>query len=398
MVVETPGAAGAALIDRAKNILLQPRAEWDRIAPEPANLSKLYLGYVLPLAAIAAICTTIGLMLFAVGGFGFTIRVGPVSAIASGVSQFVTAFVMIYLMGVIINALAPNFGSQQSSGQAQKLSVYSCTAGLIGGVAAILPALSILSLVGFIYSLVLLYLGLPRLMKTPDDKRVGYFAFIVIAMIGIALVASLVLATVRTSFVGFGSVAGFGQSAPTTEENVTIDLPGGGSVSVSELEKMGQAYSGAAPGAAGVAVDPSQLQALLPASLPGGFTRTSVSSSATGAMGMGAAQAEAGYENGESNVTLTIVHMGAMAGMTAMAGAVNIQENREDADGYSRTRTVDGRVYTEEVNRVAGTAQYGVIGRGVAVTAEGQGVDISVVRTAVEAVGIARAEGVGVAQ
>lgn len=396
MVVETPGAGSAALIDRAKNILLQPRAEWDRIAPEPVNLPKLYLGYVLPLALLAAICTTIGLVMFPVGGFGYTIRVGPVSAIASGISQFVTAFVMIYLMGVIINALAPNFGSQQSPDQAQKLAVYSCTAGLLGGVFGLLPALSVLSLVASVYSLVLLYLGLPRLMKTPEDKRVGYFAVIVIAMIAIALVASLALATVRTSFVGFGNVATFGQSE--TEENVTIELPGGGSVSVSELEKMGQAYSGAQPGVPGVAVDPAQLQALLPADLPGGFARTSVSSSSTGSMGMGAAQAEGSYESGEAGITVTIVHMGAMAGITAMAGSVNIQENREDADGYSRTNTVDGRVYTEEVNRAAGTANYGVIGRGVAVTAEGQGVTIDQVRTAVEAVGIARAEGVGAAR
>jgi len=34
----TPTSAGSSgLVDRAKNILLQPKAEWDRIAAEPAT-------------------------------------------------------------------------------------------------------------------------------------------------------------------------------------------------------------------------------------------------------------------------------------------------------------------------------------------------------------------------
>jgi hypothetical protein len=72
---------------------------------------------------------------------------------------------------------------------------------------------------------------------------------------------------------------------------------------------------------------------------------------------------------------------------------VNVQQSRQDADGYSRTRTVDSRVINEEVSNSAGTASYGVIGRGVAVTAEGSGgVSIDQARAAVEAVGIERLE------
>ena len=37
-----------SIVDRVKNILLQPKAEWDRIAGEPADVSKLYIAYALP--------------------------------------------------------------------------------------------------------------------------------------------------------------------------------------------------------------------------------------------------------------------------------------------------------------------------------------------------------------
>jgi len=52
MTMDPTGAGTAGLVDRVKNILLTPQAEWDKIAAEPADLNKLYLGYVLPLAAL----------------------------------------------------------------------------------------------------------------------------------------------------------------------------------------------------------------------------------------------------------------------------------------------------------------------------------------------------------
>jgi hypothetical protein len=71
---------------------------------------------------------------------------------------------------------------------------------------------------------------------------------------------------------------------------------------------------------------------------------------------------------------------------------MNVQENSQDSDGYTRTRTVNGRVHSESVSRSADSANYGVIGNGVALTADGNGVSIEEVRAAVESVGIERVE------
>ena len=41
------------LFERVKNILLQPRNEWPKIASETATVQSLYAGYILILAAIS---------------------------------------------------------------------------------------------------------------------------------------------------------------------------------------------------------------------------------------------------------------------------------------------------------------------------------------------------------
>lgn len=386
-------AGSPGLVDRAKNILLQPRAEWDRIALEPADIGKLYMGYLAPLAGLAAICTVIGWAVFGIGAFGVFVRMPLTQAVVTGVFQFVMAFVGAYVMALIVNALAPNFGSTADQGQAQKLSVYSYTPALLAGVFSIYPPLGALGILG-LYSFVLLYLGLPRLMKTPEDKRVGYFATVLIVAIIVFFVIGAISGVVRGALGGFGMPGPtFGQSAPppsSSHADGTITLPGGGSLDLSELEKMGDAYSSGEVQTA--AIDPTQLQSFLPQSLPGGFNQTSLSSGTGGAMGMNASQAEAVYERGDARMTVTLVHMGAMGGLASMAGAMGVQQSRQDADGYSRTNTVDGRVVTEEMSRSANHASYGVMGRGVALTAEGSGITVDEARAAVEAIGVQRVE------
>ena len=45
------------LIERAKNILVTPKTEWDVVNGESATPMSLLMGYVLPLAVVAALGT-----------------------------------------------------------------------------------------------------------------------------------------------------------------------------------------------------------------------------------------------------------------------------------------------------------------------------------------------------
>lgn len=193
----------ANLFDRARNLLLQPRVEWDRIASEPASLGKLYAGYVLPMAVLWAIALTAGQFAFpnsGGGGFGYHQPVSPGSAIAQGATQLLLVFAAIFALAQGINALAPTFSAEQKPDQAHKLAIYSATPALLAGVSTLVPGFWIVGLVGVIYALVLLYLGLPRLMQAPGEKRASYFVAIILLVIALYLLAAMVMTTVRTSF------------------------------------------------------------------------------------------------------------------------------------------------------------------------------------------------------
>jgi len=384
-----PASEGATnLVERIKSVLMTPQAAFDRIATEPADIGKLYTGYVLPLAAAAALATFIGTVFIGVSAFGVTARTGLIPGAVNAVLQVAFAVGGVYVMALVANALAPNFGSQQDVGQAHKLAAYSSTAGFIAGLFMLLPPLAILGIVG-LYSLALLYIGLPRLMKTPEDKRVPYFLTILVVCIVVGIVAGMLMGSIAAATNGL--TRGFGQSAQTQQAATqdTVTLPGGGTINLNELEKLGQAYSQG--GEAPAAIDPARLQGYMPTSLPGGFSL--VGSSTNGAMG--AAGVEGQYQNGSNaELRVTIVHMGAMGGLASMAGAMNVTESHQDANGYRRVNTVDGRLITEEASTSGGTVSYAVIGQGVAVTVEGSnGATIDQARAAVETIGVQRLEG-----
>ncbi|MGE0830111.1 MAG: Yip1 family protein [Hyphomonadaceae bacterium] len=191
------------LIDRAKNILLQPKAEWDKIKGEQTGLQALITGYVLPLAALAAICGFIGMAFIGVPMPWGTIRIPIATAAGSAILQVVLACAWVWVLGQIINAIAPSFGSTQDTGQAYKVAAYSGTASLLAGVFAIFPPLAWLGLVG-LYSLYLLWVGLPKLMNTPEDKKVGYFATVLV----IAILGAIVLVIILSSVQRMGMPAG----------------------------------------------------------------------------------------------------------------------------------------------------------------------------------------------
>jgi hypothetical protein len=382
MTIDPNIGVSAGIVDRVKNILLTPKAEWARIEPETADVNKLYIGYVLPLAALSAICGIIGMSVFGVGAFGIHVRVPIVEAIISGVIQVACYVGAVFLLGVIANALAPTFGSVPNQGQAHKLMAYSFTAAMLAGVFSIFPPIAILGLLG-LYSFALLFIGLPIMMKTPDDKRVGYFATLVVLGIVTFFVIGAVMGYARLATGGLGGAPGYSMSQPGGSANVegSVELPGGGTIELSEIEKLGE--QGAVR-----TLSSDQMQALLPQSLPGGFALTA--SSVNSAMGV--TTAEGTYNRGDSSIRLAVVNMGQMGAIASMAGAVGATESRQDADGYSRMNTVDGRVITEEMSRSANSASYGVVGRGIAVTADGNGVSVDDVRGAVESIGIQRIE------
>ncbi|MGH8539112.1 MAG: Yip1 family protein [Stenotrophobium sp.] len=113
--------------NRIKSILLTPRSEWPVVADETATTQGLYTGYVIPLAMIRPICAFIGLSLVGITVFGGHYRTPIGAGIVHALLSFVLTLVGVYVLALIIDALAPGFGGQKDPIQALKVSVYSAT-------------------------------------------------------------------------------------------------------------------------------------------------------------------------------------------------------------------------------------------------------------------------------
>jgi len=183
-----------ALVDRVKNILLTPREEWRVIDAEPTTPAELYKEYIIPLAAVGPVASAIGSLVFGYHAFGMSYRPPIGTVLSSTIVTYLLTLGGVYVLALIIDALAPHFGGTANQIQALKVAAYSSTASWVAGIFGLIPALSWLGILG-LYSLYLLYLGLPVLMKAPEDKAAGYTGVVVIAAIVLFLVVGLVAGT-----------------------------------------------------------------------------------------------------------------------------------------------------------------------------------------------------------
>ncbi|MCL4801319.1 MAG: YIP1 family protein [Burkholderiales bacterium] len=190
------------LLGRVLNILFQPRSEWSVIAGERTAPAALYLNYVAILAVIPAAATFVSLAFIGTLHAG---RFGAGVAFASAVASYVLSLVMVFVVALIADALAPSFGGRKDLDQALKLTAYSMTASWVAGVLTFLPVIgALIALLGGVYALYLFYLGSPMLMKVPEDKAVGYTAVIV----AIAIVAAFVIGMLNAALFGTGMMMG----------------------------------------------------------------------------------------------------------------------------------------------------------------------------------------------
>jgi Yip1 domain len=214
------------IVARAKAITLNPAATWPVIEAEPHDAKSLFVPYMLILAAIPAVASFIGLSLVGMGGFGFSFRVPVASGLAMMITTYILSLVMTFGMGWLASAMAPTFGGQSNLVQGLKLAVFGGTPMMLAGVFNILPALSIVGLLVALYSLYVMYLGLPVLMKNPKDKTIVYMVVLIIA----SIIAGVVLSMVTRAFtpsMGMGGMRGMGVGAKDTPAEMTITTPKG---------------------------------------------------------------------------------------------------------------------------------------------------------------------------
>lgn len=400
------------IVDRVKAILMSPKTEWPVIEAESTDIAGVYRNYVIYLAAIPAIAMFIGMSVFGFGGFGVTVRVPFFSGLINAVISYVLSLVMLYVLGLIVNALAPTFKGQKSPVNAFKVVAYGSTASMVAGILYLIPSLSMLVFLGALYSIYLIYIGLPVLMKCPPDKAMPYTAVIIVC----GFVAALLLSVVSNAFLPGQhmrmSDAGGGVTIKTPSGEVTIDPKKAEEAArkleaaTKQIESSGKA---ADPAAAGKAVAealgamaaatggreplPAELlKAALPESI-GDMKRSSFESQGGAAMGIKGSTVRAEYGSGDRTVKLEIMDVGGLAGLMAMAGWMNITGEKENDREVERIYKSGKRTIKEHLSKSDGRAGYTVVlENGVIVEGSGRGVDLAGMKKIVEGLNLGALE------
>ena len=405
------------IIDRVKNILITPKTEWEVIAAEPATTSGLLTGYVLPLAALSAIAGFIGSSLIGTSFFGAVIRMPIVWGVALAVYAVVMAVVGVFLLSLIINGLAPSFGAEKNSQLALKVAVYSYTPAWIAGLFNILPALGILALLGALYGLFLLYLGLSKLMKTPEDKTVVYTIVVVVC----ALVLSLVIGAISGLIGAAGAVGSGALSGLTRDTSPRADVTFDKNSALGKMEAFGKkmeeagkkldaaekagdqkAQMAAAQDMVGTLlgggkkVDPidiEQLKPFVPETFAGLPKKASKAEKSSTALFM-VSRAEARYGDDAKSVTLEISDAGGVGALIGLAGWASVSGEQEDENMREKTGKVNGRlVHEKQYKRGGGQNEFSIVlGERFVVSAKSSAVDSTALKGAVMGLDLAKLE------
>jgi hypothetical protein len=193
-----PMAAWRRLAPRAWALLTRPNATWERIDEDVVTYRDIYRNWVLPLAAVPAVCDAIGKLVFGIGIFGVGLRPSLGAALAEMLASYLVSLATVWLLALAIDVAARPFEAEPNRVQALKLAAYSATAFWLAGVFDLYPPVGWLAgMLGVLWSLILLSKGLPRLMHNPPEQQLSYFAVVLLSGFGIVVVLSALTAWMR---------------------------------------------------------------------------------------------------------------------------------------------------------------------------------------------------------
>jgi Yip1 domain len=169
---------------RVRGMLLAPTTEWLVIAGETITPGRLFAGYVMPMSALSA--------LILLGAASITARAPLASLIAMAALTVCFEVTGVYVLSLIIDALAPFFRGEHGRRQALKTAAFAFTPLWLSSVFIPFPTWSAaLQVLAGLYHTYLMYLGVRVLMKSPRDRALGYATTVVLCEVILGLVFSL---------------------------------------------------------------------------------------------------------------------------------------------------------------------------------------------------------------
>lgn len=189
-----------SIVQRAKNIILNPSDEWNVIASEPTTIGGLYTGYATPLALLPLVSTILFTGILGISaadmmglGNGMPMDLMAISGMAA--FSFILSLVTLFVMGTIVRLVSPSFNGTSDKVQAMKLMTYASTPSWVVALISWIPFLgALLSFAAIAYVVYLIYLGLHPVLGVPKEKVAGFTVVIILIYVVLVLIISSIVA------------------------------------------------------------------------------------------------------------------------------------------------------------------------------------------------------------
>lgn len=377
---------GGGMIGRIQRLILKPKDEWPAIDAEPMTAQGIMTSWVLPLAAIGPIASLVRSFLFPITIPIIGTRFYPslIGSIVQAIVAVVLTAVGVWLWSLILDALAPNFKGTKNPIAALKLVAFSATAMWLCGIFQLTWWTMPLMFLG-LYSAYIFWVGVPIMMKVPQDQAPVYVVIaIVIGIVVNAVVGMVAFGLAGTMFAMTPGAANFGTPGGTITVGGTTFDTGSANDAVAKMQASLKGSDGAVK-----VVNPNALQNMLPASFSG-WNRTSVESQGGGAAGITGSNAEAQFQSGDQSFRLSVSDRGALGNAINVLGSqINASSNKQTTTGYEKSEMQGGNLVEEKWDNQSKSGSYSVTAASrFAVEASGSAPSIDTLKSAVASVNL----------
>jgi len=194
------------ILSHVWGLFTHPEQEWKTIRKENCTIGRCYCSHVLLLAAIPPIAGYIGTT--QVGWQIVTAEVHRLthqSALWIAILSYLTILVAVFAIGKMIHWMGQTYGAKQTLPQCIALAAYTATPLFLIGVMLLYPVLwlnLLIGLVALMYTVYLLYLGVPIVMGISKER--GFLFASAVLAVGLVALVAVLAATVILWDIGIG--------------------------------------------------------------------------------------------------------------------------------------------------------------------------------------------------
>jgi len=179
-------------------ILFNPLQEWERIRDQSSSVLGHYLKFVVPIGLLPPVAWYVGAT-----HVGWTlgdrvIRLTPDSALQIVVLFYLAILGGVGLLGYLVHWMSETYEAHTSTmDKGMAVAAYTCTPMFLCGVVGFYPLLWLDMLLGCAaaaYTVYLLYIGVPIVMRIPKER--GFLFASAMVGVGLVMCAALLAATV----------------------------------------------------------------------------------------------------------------------------------------------------------------------------------------------------------